>query len=296
MRTLNLSYNQLQHLHQAGVMCRNSPFDVSNNNLSTLLDWAPESFPHLLRLYAVHNAIPALEVHVCDELSKLMFLDLTYNALRDVSSLNVANCSNLRVLRLGGNLIGQLPARVLNNMHMLQQLSLFSMGLDDNVWDRISVLTYLDELELQDNSLITIPPGVMQEFTNLQYLNLSSNRIRILPKKVFIWQYKLTSLDLSSNGMTELPRQAFSSNLHSLQVLNLANNSLSYIEQTTFSGLRALKWLNCSHNHLKSVPDEAFSGLSQLQVLDFSRNQVRSLSVEAFGHVTAQCQCDQSSG
>ncbi|XP_070188793.1 leucine-rich repeat-containing protein 15-like [Littorina saxatilis] len=258
LRTLNVSYNHIADFDHAGVHCVSSPLskleilDVNYNDVSSIPAWLGRSVPNLIRLSSGDNAIREVGAELCGELPSLGFLDLSFNALHDVDRVELANCSQLSILALAANPLGALPPRSVEFMPSLQRLYLFSMGLNDNVWDKLSHLKHLQVLDLQNNSLVTVPPLVMREFPSLDTLNLSANFITLLPKKALVGQYGLRSLDLSGNGMQQLPRQAFG-NLRSLLELRLSNNSISDVDQTTFTGLRALVMLNFSHNYLRQV-------------------------------------------
>lgn len=299
LRTLNVSYNQLQEIEHTGIRCLERPLtsveilDVNYNNVSRFPDWLGESVPNLLRISCGDNVVDEVSTLLCERLPKLMFLDLSVNRLGDPAKLNIHQCSRLRILALGSNPMPSLPPGIFHQMASLQQLYLFSMGLNDNVWDMLSHLTYLDVLHLQNNSLVTLSPLVMRELSSLSTLDLSKNVIRDLPKKALVSQYKLKSLNLSSNGMIHLPWQAFSS-LISLEVLDLSNNSISDLDQSTFSGLRSLKKLNFSGNYLRSIPPQTFDPLSSIMALDFSRNLLTSISGDAFLRMDALVSVDLS--
>ncbi|KAL8566292.1 hypothetical protein ACOMHN_028949 [Nucella lapillus] len=291
LHTLNVSYNNIADFDHAGVNCGGSRplgklriLNVNYNHISKLPTWLGSSLPSLLQLSCGDNAVREVDEQFCQGLPDLKFLDLSSNLMRDVHKVKLYNCSQLRILALGQNDLGAVPPGSLESMLYLQTLYLFGMGLDDSLWDRLSHLEFLNVLELQNNSLTTVPPHVLQEFSNLMVLNLSHNTIYMLPKKSFLSQYHLKVLDLSSNGMRELPFQVFSS-LITLKELNLANNSIADVDQTTFTGLRSLVKLDFSDNFLRFIPEQAFATVSSLQRLDLSRNRLAVIGNNAFNRM-----------
>ena len=206
LRTLNVSSNSIAHLDHAGLNCggggggaqgrplaRLEILDVGHNHVSALPAWLGDSVPGLVRLSGAGNAVQEVGEDLCRKLPDLKFLDLSDNALRDAGRVVLANCTQLRILALGGNgRLGGLPAGgALGSMPYLQSLYLSRMGLSDNVWDKLAHLRFLETLELQGNALVTVPPLVLRELPNLAALNLSGNAIRHLPRKAFLGQYRL---------------------------------------------------------------------------------------------------------
>nr|KAG5711018.1 hypothetical protein BaRGS_013752 [Batillaria attramentaria] len=290
LRTVNVSYNQLVDMEHVGIKCVEDPLlgveilDVNYNNITAFPPWLGDSVPNLIRISSGDNAITEVDSLLCDKLTKLMFLDLTVNRLSDVTRVNIRKCSRLRILALGSNPLGALPAGAFDEMESLQHLYLFSMGLNDNVWTMIMNLTYLNVLELQNNSLVTVSPVVMRDLSALQALNLSLNNIRDLPKKAFVTQYRLRSLDLSSNGMFNNMLTSVSDDtflrMGALERVDLSGNRL--LNVPPMSGLFSLVNVDLSHNNLTTLPSSMFTGLHNLTAVNLRGNRLTSLSTKTF--------------
>ena len=152
---------------------------------------------------------------------------------------------------------------------------------------------YLAELNLTDNNLDTVPPGLdmladlkrvtlkhnnftdMDGFTNLKQikkLNLHDNFIAAIPAEIVNME-SLEVLDLSSNKLTELPIELLQ--LKNLKVLSLANNPLRQLPEWIgqFTGLEAL---NLMQTQLETVP-ESFTNLKVSRTVHLKKNPFKIL-------------------
>ena len=78
---------------------------------------------------------------------------------------------------------------------------------------------------MQWNRLTTLPAGVFDDLTSLQWLYLQENRLTTLPAGVFDRLTSLYHLNLSDNRLTTLPAGVFNG-LAGLQFLDLRDNHL----------------------------------------------------------------------
>jgi hypothetical protein len=169
----------------------------------------------------------------------------------------------------------------------------------------MGLCTGLQELDLSNNQLVTLPEGVFRGMIRLHTLNLSKNRLKSLPETAFqglsalrnlncrdnqlallsggLFQrcLALQILDLGSNQLTSLPQELFHG-LTVLQELILFNNLLDSFPGELFAGLSALNSLSLSRNRLSALPGEIFHGLARLQVLELGRNQLSFLPERLF--------------
>ena len=70
-------------------------------------------------------------------------------------------------------------------------------------------LTSLTVLQLQKNSLTTLPAGIFDNLTSLTWLRLNNNGLTTLTAGVFDELTSLTKLDLANNDLTTLPDDVF---------------------------------------------------------------------------------------
>ena len=83
----------------------------------------------------------------------------------------------------------------------------------------------LTRLELQENSLESVPEFLFSKMPSLQTINLSHNRIKKLPD-IKKWSTFLGNLDLSYNKMELFPKEVSGI---SLKMLNLAHNNFDEV-------------------------------------------------------------------
>ena len=145
-----------------------------------------------------------------------------------------------------------------------------------------SGLTRLEQLLLNDNSLVTLPDGVFGGLSRLKLLGLSENSLSALPEGIFQGLGGLESLRLSNNSLPRLPVGIFGG-LSNLTFLSLNRNALRNLPEGIFSELGNLEWLRLSVNPLNTLPAGIFSGLGNLQRLELGNlNSLRTLPGEVF--------------
>jgi hypothetical protein len=152
---------------------------------------------------------------------------------------------------------------------------------------------YLTELNLSDNNLDAVPPGLdtladlkrvimrhnnfmdMEGFTNLtqiKKLDLHNNFITAIPEAIANLE-SLEVLDLSGNKITELPNELLQ--LKNLKVLNLSNNPLKQLPEWIgeFTGLEEL---NLTQTQLETLP-ESFANLKVSGTVYLKKNPFKTL-------------------
>jgi len=134
-------------------------------------------------------------------------------------------------------------------------------------------------LDLSSNQLSTLPAGVFDGLTSLQWLYLFSNQLSTLPAGVFNGLTSLQRLDLNNNQLSTLPAGVFTG-LTSLQRLFLGANQLSTLPAGVFDGLTSLQVLDLSSNQLSTLPAGIFNGLTNLQLLYLENNRLSVIQVD----------------
>ena len=126
--------------------------------------------------------------------------------------------------------------------------------------------------------------GVFDGLSALRHLDLDENSLNSLPVDIFDELSALRYLDLEENSLSSLPVGAFNG-LSALETLNLQGNSLSSLSVSVFGGLSALRDMDLRGNSLRSLPVGIFDGLSALESLDLEDNQLTTLSQGIFDDV-----------
>lgn len=244
-------------------------------------------------------------------LNKLIYLDMSYNQITNISESFFSIMESLEVLNLSKNCIGSfsittgsvLPSVKIINLsyNSLQSLTieenslqsletLFLQGndltvLDHQIFQRLSNIRYL---HLQKNNLkicapkpeLTVqnhrePPSCVSFFSvrNLQFLNLSENNLLTLPANAFA-KTPLKSLDLSLNLGLDMNEDSLSGLQESLENLFLRENNISCLN-THLSTLRSLKHVDLSGNQLTSLP--LWHKESHIESLNLQNNNLVSV-------------------
>ncbi|MEL1245304.1 leucine-rich repeat domain-containing protein [Flavobacterium sp. DGU11] len=165
--------------------------------------------------------------------------------------------------------------------------------------DMIKGYKYLVELDLSDNNLDTVPPGLdtladlkrvifrhnnftgMEGFTNLaqiQQLDLTDNFITAIPTEIAKME-SLEVLDLTSNKITELPIELLQ--LKNLRVLNLSNNPLKKLPEW-IGQLTGLEELHLVQTQLEGLP-ESFVNLKVSGKIYLKKNPFKELPAGMLG-------------
>ena len=231
----------------------------------------------------------------------LQSLDLSYSGLSELPPGAFDGLANLQSLDLSGNDLTELPPGVFDGLANLQSLDLrYNPGdpfdIDIGICNRVpvvrtalelasgrncAVITIADisdvqSLDLSDNGLAELSPGVFNGLTNLQSLNLSNvDSITLQPGAlqpgVFNGLTNLQELDLQYNDLTKLPPGVFDG-LANLRSLDLQYNDLTKLPPGVFDGLANLRSLDLGSNRFTELPPGVFDGLVNLQSLDLRYN------------------------
>ena len=188
-----------------------------------------------------------------DSMEDLEVLEMEDAGLTNLSSALIANNKKLRVIRLGGNRLGQgslEPALFRNQV-------------------------FLRDLHLDRNSFSSVPSEALLYLFNLALLNLSGNALEQLGESQFDNVGGLKTLDLSRNGMRGVSERAFH-NVTGLTSLDISNNALAVFSTRTFVPLVRLERFVAAGNRLPFIP-VAVQGIRKVRELDLSANPCQRL-------------------
>lgn len=151
--------------------------------------------------------------------------------------------------------------------------NLYKFDLSHNFIDHVTTLepSNVSVLDLHNNYIGVIEPGVFSVFQNLQVLDLSQNRLSSLHMDTFKGLANLKSLNISRNSIRTLPAELFNP-LVALEQLRISHNPLRYIERSFFTNLAKLEVLEMSSVDAHSLPDGVFHTMPSLVYLDLSEN------------------------
>ncbi|GIX92483.1 relaxin receptor 2 [Caerostris darwini] len=134
---------------------------------------------------------------------------------------------------------------------------------------------------LSHNPLSVLSAGAFVGLYNLEELDLRECGLQTLPQTVFDDLSKLTILWLDGNKLETFSSYIFQ-NLKNLEVLSFSKNELTTVNSFVFDGLENLKSLAVSKNSLQSLKADTFGNLSSLLKLDIHGNKIRSIDGKTF--------------
>ncbi|XP_076805622.1 vasorin-like [Clavelina lepadiformis] len=191
---------------------------------------------------------------------------------RGLTSVPVDIPADTRMLFLFDNKITTIPDGSLSRLKSLRLLSLSSNRLNDSAFkpSLFLQLKQLQNLELSDNRLTSIPRNAFAGMPNVVRIYLENNKISSIDRDALKNMSNLLELKLSNNRLSDFPKIVA---CPALSRLCLGGNELVRLRP---DGLRQvnLEHLELSRNRLNQLPSTFFGGLSNMRVLDISSNQI----------------------
>ncbi|WOG86631.1 hypothetical protein DCAR_0205848 [Daucus carota subsp. sativus] len=200
------------------------------------------------------------------------------------------NCKSQHITHVNlssRNLNGSVSWKYFKKLSYLQTIDLSNNSLKGYVPSWFWAIPTLVELNLSKNKLVgTIGFKISSEsgpFSSIRHLNLSENRFTNLAN---ISHFpNLTALDLSHNNLKFLPLGL--NMLINIQYLDFSKCNISG-SLNPISNLRSLTYLDVSINHMIGEFPSEFPPLSGLKFLNISFNNfsgnLTSANIEEFGH------------
>ncbi|KJH51821.1 leucine Rich repeat-containing domain protein [Dictyocaulus viviparus] len=230
---LDLSDNKITEINNFELM--NLPqlkeLRLHNNILNEIHPMAFMNVPQLQYLYMRDNLLGSLDGNRLQAFHKLEILDVTNNLLQKLPELK--DLTNLKQVRLDGNLIGKIETLAFSNNPKLQLIS------------------------IQNNNIIQIARNSFDSLDQLLVLLLSNNSIQSIGRGMLDGMRNLQQLSLRNNSLTSIDEYTFLSLRH-LTTLDLAHNNLQTIAKRTFAHQTKLFWLDLSNNQLRSFTEGTF--------------------------------------
>ena len=151
-------------------------------------------------------------------------------------------------------------------------------------------LQKLKQLELRENEMTALTPGMFENLYLLEHLNLTSNKIALIDLEAFSNLTSLTELYMSQNFVSVLQKDMFV-DLTDLESLILDRNQIFLIEDGAFNGLHSLKTLGLESNNLNSsifTSTNVFANVTDtLTNLFLQGNWIDAIYNDMFGRFTA---------
>ncbi|XP_065213412.1 protein phosphatase PHLPP-like protein [Planococcus citri] len=284
---LNVSNNSIEHLDLSAIPTLER-VDCSRNKISELT----LNGTSLTSVTAAHNKLKSLTVSPAP--NHLQHLNVSYNEIEKLPDW-VSESNSLKGVNCSHNRLRELPQDIfLNEDSVLStlQLSFNQLTTLPQVMRRVP----LQQLYLQNNSLITLPRHFFIASSNLKILNVSKNCLKEIPQ--FICKNEsLEQLYLTSNALTDITPLL---NCIRLKVLHVAYNAISSLPEGCISAWPDMQELIISGNNVYHLPENicswyylkifrahsnllttspSFVNNNSLKVLDLSHNYLEKLDI-----------------
>ncbi|XP_022241880.1 insulin-like growth factor-binding protein complex acid labile subunit [Limulus polyphemus] len=256
------------------VMCDGAGLDVVPITLN----------PDLRELHLARNSIKGI-MTAFSVYHSLEYLDMTSNQLVALGRNNFRLQEKLHILLLGHNMISTLYCSTFDGLKGLRILKLtgnFIRELPDGIFVE---LVSLEVLDLSENSIDTISKDAFVGLGNLKILLLKDNKLGHVPSSSFGTLSHVLSIDLDLNNFPILPEDSFV-NLANLEKLSLGSCGIRKIHKSAFKGLKNLLYLILQDNLLDSIPTEAFLYLRKLLELNLGQNYMKAIVSKSFNSLS----------
>ncbi|XP_029460199.1 toll-like receptor 7 [Rhinatrema bivittatum] len=287
--TLDLSRNNIFFVnskdfqHLTFLKCLN----LSGNAISQSLNGSEfQPLSNLKYLDFSNNRIDLLYSTAFQELKHLEVLDLSNNKYYFLAEgvthmLNFTrNLRTLKKLMMNSNEISTSTNTIMESqsLHTLEfkgnRLDILWRDGDIRFLEFFKKLSNLQILDISDNSLNFLPPGVFEGMPpNLEELYLTNNKL-----KTFNWGHlqflrKLKILDLSNNILHTVPRELSNCTI-TLRNLILQNNKIHHLTKHFLRNAFQLRYLDLRANRIKIIKKSSFpeNVLNNLRVLFLQNN------------------------
>uniref|UniRef100_A0A6N2M668 non-specific serine/threonine protein kinase n=1 Tax=Salix viminalis TaxID=40686 RepID=A0A6N2M668_SALVM len=279
LRTLNLSHNFLKdslpfslfHLPKLEVL------DLSFNYFTGSI---PQSInlPSIkffdISSNSIHGSLPT---RICQNSSRIQFLDLAVNYFSGILSPGLGDCINLEHLCLGMNdLVGGMS----EDIFQLKKLKLLDLQ-DNNFSGKLSTgigkLLSLERLDISSNNFSGTIPDVFRSLSKLNFLLGHSN--------YFVGRIPISLANSPSLNLLNLRNNSLGgiidlncSSMTNLSSLDLATNSFSGNVPSYLPACKNLKNINLAKNKFTGKIPESFKDFQALSYLSLSNCSITNLS------------------
>ncbi|XP_060658382.1 protein artichoke-like [Drosophila nasuta] len=323
MRKLNLSSNNLQHLHPRAFAKLSSLEELylSNNALRVLPEGLFVPIQNLKKLDVSYNQFAEISSDVINSLNNITDLHIDNNRLTFLPNLN-GKLRNVKVFREVSSL--QEIARI-ESLSSIPLLTIIINNTDTELIieaanftlpNLVGIDLHVPRLELRNGAFANLPGlwwinmndcGLEQleksYFTihpEIHAIEVSHNKLKFISKDFFENLIHLVMVHLDHNSLTylELPHMKSLRELYlghnkladftfsycrRLELLYLNDNQLTHLDSTSFQQLHEVLELQLSGNLITEIGADTFQSLIRLRTLNLSRNALTSLPADVFG-------------
>ncbi|RDD37287.1 G-protein coupled receptor GRL101-like protein, partial [Trichoplax sp. H2] len=307
LETLALDGNFITHYENLllGENANVSYLGFSRNKIKTI--WhRPNEKINCTYLDLSHNMLEVIPYFETKDYVQV--LNLSYNAIYDLSATDSSKSITFEAIDLSGNLIKSIPLKFFSRMPFheslkeiylsrnrlsnleescfISLLQLEKLSLDNNFIakvnkDCIRNLTSLTELRLRRNLIRRLKTGTFNFNNSIQCLDLSWNMIKYIEEEALIGLDKLQILRLDHNRIIT-PTNLLTRSLQKLEILYLRDNQIEHLREEVFSNLISIKEIYLDGNKMDSLIDVTFTRLARLTILFLQHNNISFISKRCF--------------
>ncbi|KAF5283016.1 hypothetical protein FQA39_LY04887 [Lamprigera yunnana] len=258
-------------------------FDLSNNKVVAL---PPELFKDsagsIKEIYLQNNSISVLAPGLFANLEQLLALDLSKNHLTSawINSDTFSGLIRLVLLNLSYNRISKLEPAFFKDLYTLQILNLERNSLQSIPADTFAPMSNLHTLIISYNKITYLDAYSLNGLYVLSLLGLDNNLLEGIHPEAFRNCSSLQDLNLNGNVLSTVPLAL--KNMRLLRTVDLGENSISALDDPGFRGMNNLYGLRLIGNQLQNISKRAFADLPALQILNLARNKIQRIEHGAF--------------
>ncbi|XP_074840187.1 leucine-rich repeat neuronal protein 3 [Carettochelys insculpta] len=300
-QVLLLQTNNIEKIeHSVDFPVNLTGLDLSQNNLSSVINLKLRKMPQLLSMYLEENKLTELPKECLSGLNNLQELYINHNLLSTIApgafigldnllrlhlnsnSLQMINSKwfeaipNLEILMIGENPIIRIEEMNFKPLTNLRSLVLAGINLTEIPDNALVGLDNLESISFYDNRFAKVPHTALQKVTNLKFLDLNKNPINRIRRGDFSNMLHLKELGI--NNMPELISidSLAVDNLPDLRKIEATNNPrLSYIHPNAFYKLPKLESLMLNSNALSALYRNTIDALPNLKEISIHSNPIR---------------------
>ncbi|XP_055377992.1 toll-like receptor 3 [Condylostylus longicornis] len=312
----SLLVNRLEKFHFINGLLEEFPFeafqafrklktlDLHGNNLSALKRNQFKNLRELEVLDLSYNNITTLESYHIADLTKLIWCNVSHNAIKQLSRGAFARNTVLKVLNMSYNNITRLDANSFRGMRFLRRLYMSDNQISDVGRGTFGSITRIGTIDLARNLITKIDYQMFAQLNYIEVINVAENKITEIQKQSFKDLY-LTKINISHNEVSTIENFAFE-NCANMTLLDLSYNNLTGIDSNVFDSttyatelqlsynyftdmagiplhnMTGIKILNATHNFIETIPKNTFPKLYELHTIDLSYNKLNSISNAVF--------------
>ncbi|CAH1173852.1 unnamed protein product [Phaedon cochleariae] len=260
-------------------------FDMSNNKVVALpSELFKDSVGSIKEIYLQNNSISVLAPGLFANLEQLLALDLSRNLLNSawINADTFSGLIRLVLLNLSYNRITKLDPSFFRDLYTLQILNLEHNSLETIPADTFAPMNNLHTLIISFNKITYLDAYSLNGLYVLSLLALDNNLLEGIHPEAFRNCSSLQDLNLNGNLLKAVPLAL--KDMRLMRTVDLGENLISSLEDPGFRGMSNLYGLRLIGNKLQNITKRVFADLPALQILNLARNKIQRVEQGAFSY------------